>query len=81
MRKKIHQDIYISLVMFIISVLLYIQTFKMIEEAALFPRILLLLFAAFGVFILIGGIKKPRLYAMGKQKPMKAMKKRLICAF
>ncbi|MCM3093253.1 MULTISPECIES: tripartite tricarboxylate transporter TctB family protein [unclassified Cytobacillus] len=60
MRKKCHQDIYISFVMFIISVFLYIQTFNMIEEAALFPRILLLLFTAFGIFILIGGIKKTK---------------------
>ena len=57
---RIHQDVFVSLVFIFISIFLYFKTFNLIEEAALFPRILLMLFALFGILILLSGIKKTK---------------------
>jgi putative tricarboxylic transport membrane protein len=67
MANRIHQDVYISLVFILTSIFLYTKTFSLIEEAALFPRALLLLFAAFSAFILIGGIKKTKAQKNGEK--------------
>ncbi|WP_408007984.1 tripartite tricarboxylate transporter TctB family protein [Pseudalkalibacillus sp. A8] len=60
MTRKIHQDIYVGLIIIAISIFLYIKTFNLIEAAANYPRILLGLFIGFGIVILLGGLKKTR---------------------
>lgn len=66
MGSRIHQDVFVSLVFIFISIFLYYKTFNLIEDAALFPRILLILFAVFGVLILLMGIKKTKALKNGE---------------
>lgn len=66
MANRIHQDVYVSLLFIIVSIFLYIKTFSLIDEAALFPRTLLILFAVLGVFILLGGLKKTKAQKNGE---------------
>ncbi|MGP4079068.1 tripartite tricarboxylate transporter TctB family protein [Bacillus sp. Marseille-Q3570] len=60
MTRKIHQDLYVGLVIILISIFLYNKTFDLIEAAANYPRILLVLFLGFGIIILLSGIKKTK---------------------
>lgn len=58
MTSKIHQDSMAGIIMLVISATLFIKTFELIQEAALYPLILITIFAAFAVFIIINGFKK-----------------------
>ncbi len=60
MRRAVHQDVFIGIVMVIISVLLYAKSSTMPEGAAQFPTIILTLFSIFGLVITIGGVGKTR---------------------
>ncbi len=55
---KIHSDIYISVVMLVISISLTIMTFDMPEGPEKFPRIILFFLTIFSIYILATGIKK-----------------------
>ncbi|WP_099157000.1 tripartite tricarboxylate transporter TctB family protein [Virgibacillus ndiopensis] len=58
--QRIHQDIYVSIIMFLVSIFLYIQTLDMNEDAVMAPRYLLYLLVFFAVLIVIGGIRKTK---------------------
>lgn len=67
MQKKIHQDIIIGIILILISTFLYIKTFDLTRDAALFPRGLIVLFSLFAVIIIIKGISKTRLMRQGNE--------------
>lgn len=60
MKRTIHHDIYIGLIMLLFSVGMFVNTYKMPEGSAQFPKIILSLFTFFSLYILAFGIKKTK---------------------
>ncbi|WP_180994066.1 tripartite tricarboxylate transporter TctB family protein [Bacillus sp. Marseille-P3661] len=60
MSGKVHHDVFIGIVIILLSIVLYTKTFEFIGEAALFPRALLILFAIFAVYLIYNGLKKTK---------------------
>lgn len=60
MSKKIHQDIYVGMVIILSSIFLWMKTLSFSGGGAAFPRALLILFAFFGVLIALAGFKKTK---------------------
>jgi len=60
MKRIIHHDVYIGILMILFSAFLFLKTRGLPEQSAFFPKIILSLFVFFGILILILGIKKTK---------------------
>ncbi|MFG6114800.1 tripartite tricarboxylate transporter TctB family protein [Halobacillus sp. MO56] len=67
MSSKLHQDIYVGVIVIGVSIFLFTKTLGLIEEAARYPQGLLVLFTLFGIFIILKGIKKTKLLREGEE--------------
>jgi uncharacterized protein with PQ loop repeat len=68
MKKQIHHDVYIGLVMLFVSLVALIKALPMPENAAQFPELMIVILIAFSLWITYQGIKKTQLINSGKAK-------------
>lgn len=59
--KNIHQDVYISVVIYTVLIFLYTVALKLPKDSAIFPKMLIFLFAILNTAIFITAIKKTKL--------------------
>ena len=86
MRLTIHHDVYLGIVIILISGGMLVMATEFPGETARFPRVILSAFGLFGLWILYKGIYKTRLLSQGQEdkvadKPVKfsSMVKPFIC--
>jgi hypothetical protein len=58
--KPIHQDVYISLLLYIVSIFFLIASSKLPKDSAIFPNLLIIAFAILNTSVLYKGIKKTK---------------------
>ncbi len=68
MKSVIHQDVYVGVIMLVFSFFIYSEALAMHQQAALFPKVIIPVFAVFALLILFSGIKKSRLDTKKNQK-------------
>lgn len=64
MKKKLDQDVYISLILFVFAGWVFYCTVDMPSGAAVFPRLLVAAIAVFNADVLIKGLKKTKAAAL-----------------
>lgn len=60
MKRNIHSDVYISVILLVLGVLMYLRTYVMPVGAAVFPRLILIVFVGLTAWTLYQGIKKTK---------------------
>ena len=58
---KLHQDIYIGIVLILIGGFLYVQSLDYTQESASYPRAIIILLIFLSILIIIEGLKKTKL--------------------
>lgn len=66
MKRAIHSDVYMSGILLILALLMYLRTHVMPVGAATFPRLVLILFIGFTLWTLYQGVKKTGLLRKGE---------------
>lgn len=67
MTRRLHHDTPVGLMIIIFSTIFFTQTFNMTADAAKFPQGILMIFALFGVSVLVNGIKKTSKISKGDE--------------
>jgi|SRR5690625_4005908 len=67
MNKSVHQDVFSGIVLLLITVVFYWQTFDLPDRAALFPEFILYILMFFSVAIIINGIRKTKREKNGEE--------------
>ena len=65
--KPMHQDVYISVVLYLVSIFFLIQSLKLPSDSAMFPILAIVAFAILNTIVLFDGIKKTK--AMWNEEP------------
>ena len=65
MKLKVHQDVYVSLVVLIPAIYFLVKSLEFPFEASLYPVILIGMILFFNLFILFGGLRKTKLLQSG----------------
>ena len=58
--KPMHQDVYISVVLYLVSIFFLIQSLKLPSDSAMFPILAIVAFAILNTIVLFDGIKKTK---------------------
>jgi hypothetical protein len=58
--KRIHQDVYISVLLYIVSIFFLVISLRLPKNSAIFPVLLIVAFAILNTSLLINGIKKTK---------------------